>query len=157
MKFIANNTQWTTPEEFNEKFRTVFMQKIKSVIPKAIKESGEEILGICARQEEFAEQLYPVISDVFDEYGVRLVNFYIGALDIPANDNLRKMIDESALMNNLGNNWDRIQQRNILQTGAANNGPAGAGIGIGMGIAAGNFMGAMSGNFFNQNSAWSMD
>lgn len=154
LKFVANNTQITTAEEFSSKFRTVFMQKVKSLIPKAIQESNTEILGICARQEEFAEALTPALNTALEEYGVRLVNFYIGALDIPSDDPLRKMVDESAIINNLGGNWDKLQQRDLLKESVQNgNGFSGMAAGIGVGMAAGGFMGAAAGNFFNNQAA----
>ncbi len=155
LKFVSNNTQIATVEEFSSKFRIAFMQKVKSLIPRAIQESNVEILGICARQDEFAEKLIPELNAAFDEYGVRLVNFYIGALDIPSDDPLRKMVDESAIMNNLGTNWDRMQQRDILKESVKNGeGFGGMAAGIGVGMVAGGVMGTVAGNFFNNaNSA----
>ena len=83
LKFVANNSQIKTNDEFNDKFRTLFMQKVKSLIPRAIEEMGREILGLCQHQDEFAEALTPSLNAAMQEYGVRIVNFYIGALDIP--------------------------------------------------------------------------
>ena len=152
LKFVANNTQISTPKEFGDKFRTIFMQKVKSLIPRAIQESGQEILGICSRQDEFAEKLSPELNNAFDEYGVRLVNFYIGALDIPSNDPLRKMVDESAVINSIGSNWDKLQQRDLLKESVKNeHGFSGLAAGLGVGMAAGGFMSAAAGNFFNNN------
>jgi membrane protease subunit (stomatin/prohibitin family) len=150
LKFVSNNSQITTAEEFSNKFRTIFMQKVKSLIPRAIQESNVEILGICSRQDEFAEKLTPELNSAFEEYGVRLVNFYIGALDIPSDDPLRKMVDESAIINNLQGNWDKIQQRDLLKESVQNgNGISGMAAGIGVGMAAGGFMGAAARNFFD--------
>ena len=154
LKFVSNNSQIKTAEEFSNKFRTVFMQKVKSLIPRAIQESNVEILGICSRQEEFAERLTPELNSAFEEYGVRLVNFYIAALDIPSDDPLRKMVDESAIINNLQGNWDKIQQRNLLKESVQNgDGISGMAAGIGVGMAAGGFMGAAARNFFNTPNA----
>lgn len=156
LKFVANNTQMKTNDEFNDKFRTVFMQKIKSTIPKAIREMGQEILGICEHQEEFAEHLTPVLNEVMDEYGIRIVNFYVGALDIPQNDPSREKLENAfankAELGLLDNDWQRIQGRDILLATAQNQGAAGAaagaGAGIGMGMAAGGAMGAMAQSVF---------
>ena len=150
LKFVANNSQIATTEEFSSKFRTIFMQKVKSLIPRAIQESNSEILGICSRQEEFAEKLTPELNTAFEEYGVRLVNFYIGALDIPSDDPLRKMVDESAIINSIGSNWDKLQQRDLLKESVQNGQSiSGLAAGLGVGMAAGSFMGAAAGNFFN--------
>ena len=152
LKFVANNTMMKTNEEFNDKFRTVFMQKIKSVIPKAIRESGSEILGVCERQDEFAETLTPVMNQVMEEYGVRIVNFYIGAMDLVNDANRAKL--ENAHANNAeilvqGANWQRIQGRDILMATAKNPGGAGIAAGIGAGMAAGGAMGAMAASVFS--------
>ena len=50
LKFVANNTQMKTNEEFNDKFRTVFMQKIKDKYPGTI----------------VKEYVYPVHLDMSD-------------------------------------------------------------------------------------------
>jgi membrane protease subunit (stomatin/prohibitin family) len=162
LKFVSNNTQAVTPEAVSMMFRSMFMQKIKSLIPKAMREAGGEILGICERQDELAEKMTPVINTYFDEYGLRIVNFYITGLDIPEDEPARAELQMARSSRNrkrleamgdseeigvLGGNWQRMQARNIMRDVAQNPGSGGvanAGAGLGMGMAAGGLMGSMA-------------
>lgn len=166
IKLIGNNIQAFTQEELNVYFRSAFLQNIKANIANIIKESNEEILGICAKQDLIAERMKPNLEEILDEYGVRLVNFYISAIDIPENDPNRQKLEESLNLINvkahgamaykkemdiLGNEWGRVQATEILHDIANNPGAgasAGMGMGVGMGIGAGQVMGTMASELF---------
>jgi membrane protease subunit (stomatin/prohibitin family) len=145
IKLIGNNIQLFTQEELNNYFRSAFLQYIKDEIPKVIKASGREILDICTEKAKIAESLTPVLSNVLDEYGVRLVNFYISAIDIPLNDPNRGKLEEAfankGVMGILGQDWAKQKAADILEDLANNPGAGGiaaAGAGLGMGLSAGN-------------------
>ena len=93
IKLLGNNVQQLTQEELTRYFRREFMQHIKSNIAKAIRESNEEILGICERQALLAETLTPILREPLADYGVRLVNFTIEAIDIPEQDPNRQKLE----------------------------------------------------------------
>ena len=81
-KFVDENTESITPQTITTKFASVFMQKIKSMIVRNIRELGEPILDIAGRLDEFADLAQTRLSPVFEEYGLRLVNFYFSAVDL---------------------------------------------------------------------------
>lgn len=156
LKFVANNIQGVDSSAVSSMFRDAFLQKIKSCIARGIRESGQEVLGIVEDLDTLAGRLSPLLTPVMEEYGLELVNFYLSALDIPMDDPSRAKLESlfatKAEFNVLGDNWQRVQGRDILMGMATNQGAAGAaagaGAGLGMGMAAGGVMGAMAGATF---------
>lgn len=155
LKLIGNNIQQFTKDELNGFFRSAFLQYIKDKIPRVIKDSGREILDICTEKATIAEALAPVLNNVLDEYGVRVVNFYISAIDIPENDPNRDVLEKAlakrAELGILGADWAKIQAADILRDLANNPGAGGvaaAGAGLGMGMAAGNAFSTMADELF---------
>ncbi|MDR2675238.1 MAG: SPFH domain-containing protein [Opitutaceae bacterium] len=156
LKFVANNIQAASNDAIVAQFRTVFNQKIKTAITRGIREGGREILGVCERLDEFAELLRPIMAPVMGEYGLEIVNFYIGALDIPQDDpgrlKLEMAFGNKAELGVLGQDWTRIQGRDILLATAQNPGAAGTaagmGMGLGVGMAAGGAANLMAGAVF---------
>jgi membrane protease subunit (stomatin/prohibitin family) len=156
LKFVTNNTQAVSSAAIVASFRTVFNQKIKTAVTRGIREGGREILGVCERLEEFAELLRPIMAPVMEEYGLEIVNFYVGALDIPQDDPGRQKLEmafgNKAELGVLGQDWTRIQGRDILLATAQNPGAAGSaagmGLGLGVGMAAGGAAGMMAASVF---------
>ena len=158
-KLLGNNILFETQSGLNNYFRNEFSQKIKSQIAKEIQSSNEEIMGICAKMEDFAGLLTPSISEILREYGLKLINFIISGLDIPVNDPSRQKLEEAfankGVMGILGDDWGRQQAADILK-GIANNpgaggaaaAGAGAGMGMGIGMAAGGVMGSLATEMF---------
>jgi membrane protease subunit (stomatin/prohibitin family) len=163
LKLIGNNIQYFTQDELNSYFRNSFLQYIKDEISRVIKTSGREILDICTEKTTIAESLTPILNHVLDEYGVRLVNFYISAIDIPENDPNRGKLEEAyankAVMGVLGQDWARQQAADILKDLANNHGAGGiaaTGAGIGMGLAAGGAFGEMTSQMLTPMSGQSL-
>jgi len=166
-KLIGNNVPFQLQEELSKYFINEFQSKIKSSITRAANESTQELLGIEARLDEFADAISPFMQETLSDYGLKLVKFSIAAINID-DDELRKRYDEigmdaiakmrnaqadKSVMGILGDDWAKQQQVDILK-GIANNegggGIASAGAGLGMGIAAGGVFGNMSQQTFNQ-------
>ena len=141
LKFVANNVLAVDNTAISAMFRDAFLQKIKSCIARGIRESGQEVLGIVEDLETFAGKLSPLLSTVMEEYGLELVD--------PSRVTLEKAMANKAEMKALGNDWQRVQGRDILMGMATNQGAAGAGAGLGMGMAAGGAMGAMAASVFS--------
>lgn len=156
LKFVGSNAQIVTPDLIRQQFRSAINQKIKTLIGKSILTSGMEILTTIADLEAFAETLRPGFADVLDEYGIELVNIYIAGLEIPEGDPGRIKLEEAAAnraqMTMLGNDWQRVQGRDIMMAMAGNEGTAGTaagmGAGMGMGMAAGGAFGAVASSVF---------
>ncbi len=161
LKLIGNNIQLFTQQELGCYFRSAFMQYIKDEIARYIKNSGKEILEICTEKSTISDALTPVLNEVLDEYGVRLINFYISAIDIPQNDPNRGKLEEAfankGVMGILGQDWGRQKAADILGDLANNPGSGGvatAGAAAGMGFAAGSVFGGLAQQMFapfNQN------
>lgn len=156
---IGNNVFLITQDELTNFFRSQFLMHIKTNLAKAIKNSGEELIGINAQQEVIATELSKIIYDIFDEYGIRLQTFSIESIDVVDNENRQKLedaISSRGVMGILGDNWERQKQFELMRD-AANNpgGLAGAGAGLGMGMGMGGAFGAMAGGMFSNQGGFS--
>lgn len=164
-KLLGNNMPFETQDGLTRYFANQFQSKIKTVITKAVNQTENELLGIEERLDEFSETIEPFMQEVFDDYGLRCVQFVVSALDI-GNDELRRRYDEigmdfiekmrlaqadKAVMDILGDDWAKQQAANILGDLANNPGAGGvasAGAGLGMGMAAGGAFGNMAQQMF---------
>ena len=164
-KLLGNNMPFETQDGLTRYFANQFQSKIKTVITKALNQTENELLGIEERLDEFSEIIEPFMQEVFDDYGLRCVQFVVSALDI-GDDELRRRYDEigmdaiekmrlaqadKAAMGILGDDWAKQQAANILGDLANNPGAGGvasAGAGLGMGMAAGGAFGNMAQQMF---------
>ena len=164
-KLLGNNMPFETQDGLTRYFANQFQSKIKTVITKALNQTENELLGIEERLDEFSETIEPFMQEVFDDYGLRCVQFVVSALDI-GDDELRRRYDEigmdaiekmrlaqadKAAMGILGDDWAKQQAANILGDLANNPGAGGvasAGAGLGMGMAAGGAFGSMAQQMF---------
>jgi len=176
LKYAGPNVEQLGPLDIVSSFRSPFNQTVKSSLGKIVKAMNDEILGICSRQAEIAEGMIPEISPILDEYGLRLINFYVDALEIADSDS-RKLLEakraeiaarkkeiegkiadaqgEKAYLETLGITWTQKESAGILNNLAQNEGNimATAGAGLGFGVAAGGVFGGMAANMmtsFNQ-------
>lgn len=154
-KMVGNNVPFIMQGELNNYFISEFQQHIKSSLARAIRSANQEILGICAEQDILAGQIHPILQEIIDDYGLKLITFTIAAIDIPENDPNRQMLEEAfakkGVMRILGDDWGRQQASEMLHTLAANPGAGGvaaAGAGMGMGMAAGSVFAGMAQQMF---------
>ena len=154
-KLLGNNVNIALQDDLYNYFSSQFQQHIKSNIARYIKSSNQEIMGICSEQDVLADAITPILADIIAEYGLKLCNFSIMGLDVPENDPNRKMLEEAfaqkGTLNILGNDWAKIQSRDILRDLANNPGAGGAGAmmgGMGMGMAAGSVFNSMAQQMF---------
>ena len=154
-KMVGNNVPFIMQGELNNYFISEFQQHIKSYLARAIRSANQEILGICAEQDILAGQIHPILQEILDDYGLKLITFTIAAIDIPENDPNRQMLEEAfakkGVMRILGDDWGRQQASEMLHTLAANPGAGGvaaAGAGMGMGMAAGSVFAGMAQQMF---------
>lgn len=132
---LCGNVLIVDREYVKQQFRTVTSESVKTYLGNYIKESKEEILGICSKQSEVASYLKTKLKPYMSEYGIELVDLFIDALDIPANDPSRMRLDElyteKAGIKIQGDDWERIQKRDILLNLSQNEG-SNAGVIFGM-------------------------
>ena len=177
-KLVGNNVNALDQQELlDDYFSNEFQSKVKSCITRALNETQTELLGIEARLDEFAETVEPFFEEVFEDYGLEMIKFTIAALDldddelrrrydaigIDAIETMRKSQAEAAARVNLahgargeldvlGDDWARVQAKDILRDLANNPGSGGlavAGAGMGMGMAAGSAFGNMAQQMFS--------
>lgn len=141
IKLVGNNVITMAQEEIDLFFRSELLQGIKSTLARAIQESREEILGICAKQDVLAKQMQPMIQEILNEYGLRLLSFSIAGLDIPENDPNRQRLENAYATKReaeiYGRDYGRFVARELLTDVATNPGAGGVasmGAGIGMGV-----------------------
>ncbi len=159
LKLAGSNTESLTRDELTSYFRSAFLEKIKDSIASFIQESGREVLDICASREVVAQSISEKVSGLLDEYGVRLVNFYVSGMDIPANDPNRQKLEEAfankSVMGILGDDWARQQSVDIMKDLAGNEGGGLAALGAsaGLGFAMAGPIAGMAGNLGDLNKA----
>ncbi|WP_400203158.1 SPFH domain-containing protein [Candidatus Methanomassiliicoccus intestinalis] len=158
MKFAGATASALNAQDIASDMRGPINQKIKSSVSQVIEKLEVEILGIGSRLEEIAESLRNALESVFDEYGVRLVNFYIEALEIVEDETysiLKSARVEAAArvvdaygrrneLNILENDYGRVKTTDIMMAAANNpsNGTMSEGLGLGAGVAMGGIMSA---------------
>lgn len=165
-KLIGNNVFFEVGQSLLDNyFANEFQSKIRACITSALNETQTELLGIEGRLVELSKGVEPLLAQVLDDYGIRLITFSIAALEID-DDELRRRYDEigmdaiaklrnaqadKGVMETLGNDWGRQQAADILRTVAENPGAGGlasAGAGMGMGMAAGGAFASMASQLF---------
>lgn len=148
-KMVGNNVQFFTSQEINVFFRTAFVMKVKTKLAQYMKNTRQSVFDIQGDLEALSESLTPELNEILDEYGVKLVNFYVSDISIPENDpNYAKINDAYARKGRMqlyGEEYGRLTGEMLLEnmsTSPAAGAAAGAGMGMGMGMMAG---GAMAG------------
>ena len=140
-------------------FRGLYLTKVKDAISTYLIIKGVSILEVNAYLDELSEHLKERITPTLDEYGIKLLNFYVNDINVPEDDpavkKLKDALAKRAEMDIVGYNY--IQERSFdtlegaaTNPGAAQSGLMGAGIGLGMGLgvggAVGNQMGGVAKN-----------
>lgn len=155
VKLVGNNVQFFTSQEIATYFRTAFATKIKTKLAQYMKNYHQTVLDIATELENLSEQFIPELNEVLDEYGVKLVNFYISDVSIPEDDpNYAKINDAYARKGRMrlyGEDYGRLTGEMLLEnmsTSPSAGTAAGAGMGMGMGMMAGGMMGGIAAQVF---------
>lgn len=155
VKLVGNNVQFFTSQEIATYFRTAFATKIKTKLAQYMKNYHQTVLDLATELENLSEQFTPELNEVLDEYGVKLVNFYISDVSIPEDDpNYAKINDAYARKGRMrlyGEDYGRLTGEMLLEnmsTSPSAGAAAGAGMGMGMGMMAGGMMGGIAAQVF---------
>ena len=168
---LVGNTFFFTKEELNNMFRTAFQMKIKTTVATVMKNSNLTILDMNTELDTIGQMVEEKLAEILDEYGIRLVNFYIADISIPENDPNYAIINSAYANSHAknieakveGDNWGKFTAKELLKDIANNpnaGGAAAMGAGIGVGAAsagifnnlAGQLFSPMSGNQMQQNA-----
>lgn len=112
-------------------------------------ETLETIFDLAQYYDEIGNLSRGRMSDDFEKYGLRMVDFYISAITPP--EEVQKRIDERSAMGALGNMDQYLRFKtatamgDAAQAGGEGGGAAGAGVGMGAGLGMGMAMANMMG------------
>ena len=135
-------------------FRGVYLTKAKDVISSYLVHKNISILEINAYLDEISTYLQEKISPMFDEYGIKLVSFFVNDINVPEDDDaviqLKKALAKRAEMDIVGYSYQQERSFDTLEGAATNpnsmqGGLMGAGIGLGMGVGVGGAIGQQFG------------
>lgn len=149
---LVGNTESFTKDDVRNYFKTVFQTKIKVALATVMKNCGYTVLDMNTELEKIGKMVENELADVLDEYGIRLVNFYISDISIPEDDPNYQKINEAYAkahagkieLDVQGEYWDKLTAKELAKDMANN--PAG---GEFMAMGAGLGMGAASAGMFN--------
>jgi membrane protease subunit (stomatin/prohibitin family) len=96
-KMLGNNVDFLVQDGLDMYFANEFQSKIKSSITRALLETDAELLGIESRLDELVENITPLLAPILEDYGLRLINFVVAALDMDDPSGFRKRYDEAGI------------------------------------------------------------
>ena len=126
-------------------FRGVYLTKAKDVISSYLVHKNISILEINAYLSEISAYLQERISPIFEEYGIKLISFYVNDINVPEDDSavkqLKNALAKRAEMDIVGYSYQQERSFDTLEGAAKNSNSVqgdlmGAGIGLGMGLGA---------------------
>lgn len=147
MRLMGDKSAYTV-NDLSMLFRAQISQKICSTVGKILESRSlqRSINAISSELEDFSEALTPHFRQVFDNYGLELVNFSFYNLTIDETEERKKYLDRLIAAAHTGS-YDKAVQQELLKDVAVNPGAGGivsAGAGLGMGMAAGNAFAQMA-------------
>jgi len=142
-----------TKDSIEKFFRGLYLTKVKDAIASYLVKKGISALEINAYLMELSNHMQDVMFPVFDEYGIRLLNFNVNNINVPEDDpgvkKLKNALAKRAEMDIVGFSYVQERSFDTLEGAATNPGQAqtgmmGIGMGLGIGGAMGNQIGAMA-------------
>jgi membrane protease subunit (stomatin/prohibitin family) len=153
---LAGNVDGILQDELIVKYFSNEMQQyIKSSFKRAIKSAETDVIDIVGDPVMLAQNLQPIIQEIYDAYGIKLVTFSIGGASVEEDVGYKLIMEMKRNMieaHLYGDNWGRFQSKEILTNVSLNPGAGGvaaAGAGLGMGMAAGGIFGNMAQQMFS--------
>lgn len=131
-------------------FRGLYLTKVKDAISTYLIRKNVSVIEINAYLDELSEHLKERITPTLEEYGIKLLNFYVNDINVPEDDaavkKLKDALAKRAEMDIVGYNYVQERSFDTLEGAATNPGSGqaglmGAGIGLGMGVGIGGVMG----------------
>ncbi len=133
-------------------FRGLYLTKVKDAISSYLVHKQISIMEINAYIEELSTYLHEKMQPVLEEYGIKLVNFYVNDISVPEDDTavkkLKDALAKKAEMNIIGYNYQQERSFDTLEGAAKNSGTSGDLMGAGLGLGMGVTMGGSVGNSF---------
>lgn len=133
-------------------FRGLLMTNIKDYISRLMVEKQISFLEIHSHIAEASEHLKMQMEPLFDEYGLKMVNFFVNSITVPSDDpsylRIRNALaaakerellakGKRAEMDIVGYTYQQQRGFDVLDKAASNEGTAGNIMGVGMGLGMG--------------------
>ncbi|SHO54283.1 SPFH domain-containing protein [Anaerocolumna xylanovorans] len=135
-------------DKIKEFYRGLIVIKVKSIISTTIISEKISALEISTKLEALSQHTQLQITEEFEKYGFKVVNFYIQSINFPDEDfeKINKILEDKAAFELMGDNRYSTKRSFDVYEGAANNqnGVAGAfaagGLGFGTAMSINNGM-----------------
>ncbi len=153
MKLMGDKSTYTV-NDLSMLFRAQISQEISDLVGKKLEEISmkRSINAISSQLKDFSSELKPRFDELFEDYGLELVNFSFYNLTIDETEERKKYLDRLIAAAHTGS-YDKVVQQELLENVSLNLGAGGvaaAGAGLGMGMAAGNAFAQMASTAFGQ-------
>ncbi|RUS48990.1 SPFH domain-containing protein [Cohnella sp. AR92] len=140
-------------------FRGLLMMNIKEMISSYLVLKKISLLEVSAYLSEISKHIEERVMPIFQEFGIRMTNFFIDSINIPDDDpatlKLKDALAKKAEMDIIGYTYQQQRTFDTLEGAAKNEGSAsanvmGAGLGLGMGVGLGGSFGQQMSGLTNQ-------
>jgi len=138
-----------------ESFRGLILNRIGDLIASYLVKKKINIFEVSAWLGDMADESLQRLKPVFDDYGIEVVNFYVGSVNVPEDDpavvEIRKALSDRARMEVVGYDYRQMRSFDAMEKLAESGGSGGgnpmmgAGLGLGVGMGAGGAFGQMAG------------
>ena len=155
MQKLVGNMDFFNRNSILDFFKGLYLTKVGDIISSYLIHSDISLLEVNAYLDEISAFALEEMSGIFDEYGVKLVSFYINNVNVPESDpvlvELKAALAKKTAMELVGYSYQQERSFDTME-GAANNpnsmssGFMGAGLGLGMGAGLGGMMGTQFGD-----------
>jgi membrane protease subunit (stomatin/prohibitin family) len=155
MQKLVGNMDFFNRNDILDFFKGLYLTKVGDIISSYLVHSNISLLEVNAYLNEISAFALEEMSGIFDEYGVKLVSFYINNVNVPESDpvlvELKAALAKKTAMELVGYSYQQERSFDTME-GAANNpnsmssGFMGAGLGLGMGAGLGGMMGTQFGD-----------
>lgn len=148
---LVGTTSSFSREHLVSYFRGLILTRVKDCIARTIVRDRISVVEIAAHLNTISSTLEQEMAQTLEEFGLRLVNFFVNSISTPENDpaliRLKAALAKRAEMNILGYSYQQERSFDTMERAAGNEGGnvaplMSAGIGLGMGAALGVPMGA---------------
>lgn len=139
--------------------RGIMMMNFNETVSSYLINKKISILEINAYISEISEHVGSKVKALLEQYGVRMLNFYVDSISVPEDDEslkrLRDALARKAEMDIVGYSYQQERTFDTLEGAAKNEGSSqsnlmGAGIGLGMGFGLGGAFGGQMGGLTSQ-------
>ena len=155
IKLVGTRSQLDR-ETLVSSFKGLILNRIGDLIASYLVKKKINVFEVSAYLGEMADESLARLAPVFDDYGIEVMNFYVGSVNVPEDDpavvDIRKAMSERARMEVVGYDYRQMRSFDAMEklaesgSGSGNGNPLmGAGLGLGVGMGAGGAFGQMAG------------